>query len=86
MSAPAKETVYDRVTANIIEALERGVAPWVRPWAVSLPHNAVSGREYNGVNMQMEASRPWNPDGGRRGERQDWQPGARRCTTSATPT
>jgi antirestriction protein ArdC len=45
------QTVYDSITANIIEALEQGVAPWVRPWAVSLPRNAVSGREYNGVNI-----------------------------------
>ena len=51
MSAPAKETIYERITRNIIKALEAGVTPWVRPWAVCLPHNAVSGREYNGVNI-----------------------------------
>jgi len=51
MTTHTNQTVYDRITAKIIEALERGVAPWVRPWAVSLPHNAVSGREYNGVNI-----------------------------------
>jgi antirestriction protein ArdC len=51
MSAPAKETIYERITGNIIAALERGVAPWVRPWAVSLPYNVVSGRHYNGVNI-----------------------------------
>jgi antirestriction protein ArdC len=63
MTTPTTQTVYDRITANIIEALERGVAPWVRPWAVSLPHNAVSGREYNGVNILYQGrERPWRAD------------------------
>ena len=51
MTTHATQSVYDRITRNIMEALDRGVVPWVRPWAVSLPHNAASGREYNGVNI-----------------------------------
>ena len=31
MTTHANQTVYDRITGNIIEALERGVVPWVRP-------------------------------------------------------
>jgi antirestriction protein ArdC len=51
MSTSAHQTVYDRITGSIIAALEQGVAPWVRPWAVSLPCNAVSQRHYRGVNV-----------------------------------
>jgi hypothetical protein len=39
-------SVYESVTNAIIEELEQGVAPWVKPWssgaAVSLPYNATS--------------------------------------------
>jgi antirestriction protein ArdC len=51
MSTHEKETVYTRITGSIIAALEQGVAPWVRPWTVTLPHNATSGREYRGINI-----------------------------------
>lgn len=43
--------VYTRVTSQILEALEAGVVPWVRPWAVSLPSNAVSRKPYRGINV-----------------------------------
>jgi hypothetical protein len=51
MSTSTNANIYDRITGNIVTALERGVAPWVRPWAVSLPYNVVSGREYRGTNL-----------------------------------
>ena len=51
MSTSTNQTVYERITGSIIAALEQGVAPWVRPWAMSLPFNAVSRREYRGVNI-----------------------------------
>jgi antirestriction protein ArdC len=51
MSTPTHQTIYDRITGSIIAALEQGVAPWVRPWAVSLPYNAASRRNYRGVNV-----------------------------------
>ena len=47
---------YQRVTDRVIEALERGTAPWTRPWRTpeqegpSQPVNAVTGRPYQGVN------------------------------------
>lgn len=51
--------VYQEVTDRIAAALEKGVAPWVRPWtAAGAPRN-VGGREYNGVNvilLEMEAA------------------------------
>jgi antirestriction protein ArdC len=50
--------IYTRVTDRIVEALERGVRPWVQPWAsqsarrLSLPlrHNGVP---YRGVNVLL---------------------------------
>lgn len=50
-----KTDIYQSITDRIIEQLEAGIAPWVKPWSGSSgqavePHNAVSGRVYNGVN------------------------------------
>jgi antirestriction protein ArdC len=50
--------IYTRVTDRIIEALERGVRPWVQPWASQsgrqvarpLRHNGVP---YRGVNVLL---------------------------------
>lgn len=43
------------LTNRIIQQLEAGTAPWVKPWDPSMsvpgtPHNGVSGREYHGGN------------------------------------
>ncbi len=51
MSTSTHQTVYVRITSSIIAALEQGVAPWVRPWAIYLPYNAVSRRHYRGVDV-----------------------------------
>jgi antirestriction protein ArdC len=46
---------YDAVTARIIEQLEAGCAPWVRPWVTTgvsdMPTNIVSERHYRGANV-----------------------------------
>ena len=51
--------VYTRVTSHIVEELERGVRPWLKPWNAEnaagritrpLRHN---GQPYNGVNILM---------------------------------
>jgi antirestriction protein ArdC len=51
----AKRDVYQEVTDRIIASLEKGAAPWVKPWSASngfgLPSNASTGRLYNGVNV-----------------------------------
>jgi antirestriction protein ArdC len=50
---------YDRLVASFVAQLEAGTAPWVHPWAdegkadPSLPHNARSGRPYQGVNVLL---------------------------------
>lgn len=55
-----RTSIYDRITQQIIEQLEAGRAPWVQPWSrnacgpdVGIPHNAVTGRGYSGINILM---------------------------------
>ncbi len=45
--------VYDKITNQLIAALDQGTPPWRKPWngTVSLPRNAVSNRAYTGVNV-----------------------------------
>ena len=59
--APSRASLYDEVTAKIIAELEGGRIPWVQPWGTpdgqgaaaspGLPRNAVTGRNYSGVNV-----------------------------------
>jgi antirestriction protein ArdC len=46
-------TLYERITNRLIAELERGTAPWVRPWdAVDdpIPINVITRRPYRGIN------------------------------------
>ena|GEM_PF-67371 len=67
----SRKDMYQEVTNIIIEALQEGVRPWIKPWgdsspALSMPlrHN---GETYNGINvlilwsvaMKMEYSSPY---------------------------
>lgn len=53
--------IYDHVTAEIIAQLDKGVVPWIRPWAEDskalspwgLPFNIAKGREYRGANVPL---------------------------------
>ena len=53
--ARTKRDLYQEVTDQIIAKLEKGVVPWVKPWdsESSLPVNAVSGRNYRGINVPL---------------------------------
>ena len=50
---PERTSVYEAVTRQIIAELEQGTVPWVKPWLVGLPQNAVSQRPYSGVNILL---------------------------------
>ena len=54
MTTANRPSVYDSVTQNIINKLEQGIAPWIKPWSVasnnSADINAISKKEYNGIN------------------------------------
>ena len=52
--------MYESVTRAIIEEMERGAVPWVRPWKTNrcsktnvMPANAVTGRSYSGINIPI---------------------------------
>ena len=51
----SQSNIAQIITDGIIEQLEAGVAPWVKPWktnpADGAPHNPASGTYYRGVNF-----------------------------------
>lgn len=61
--APAAKTaprdLCAEITAKLVEQLEKGVAPWVKPWSgdggvpvlSGLPRNGATGRAYHGANV-----------------------------------
>ena len=55
-SHPKPRDIYREVTERIIQALEQGTAPWVRPWSVEsdpFPINAATRRRYRGINTLL---------------------------------
>src|SRR5262252_1667257 len=46
--------IRQRVTTRILDALQRGVAPWRKPWSAlentGFPTNVISKKRYSGVN------------------------------------
>jgi antirestriction protein ArdC len=55
----AREDLYQQVTNAIVAELEKGVAPWVRPWRTldarfgGGPFNGFTERGYRGVNVWL---------------------------------
>lgn len=53
MAADPKKPFHERIAEQLIEQLKEGRAPWQKPWEAGesyLPHNAVTGNRYKGVN------------------------------------
>jgi antirestriction protein ArdC len=52
-----KRDLYAEVSARIVAELERGAAPWVKPWSATAgantPCNAVTNRPYSGCNVVL---------------------------------
>jgi antirestriction protein ArdC len=46
----AKQSVYEIVTNQVIEAMEQGVVPWAKPWTAAGAHQNIEGRKYRGLN------------------------------------
>ena len=48
-----RQDVYQRVTTQIIEAIEQGVDAWQMPWHrhATTPRNALTGKSYRGINI-----------------------------------
>ena len=47
-----QKSIYDQVTNRIIEELEKGAAPWIKPWnaGASEDQNIISKQPYQGIN------------------------------------
>lgn len=47
--------VYEIVNKRIIELLEAGCCPWLKPWnaTTNMPRNLISKREYSGINVWL---------------------------------
>ena len=52
-----KRDLYAEVSTRIIAELERGAAPWIKPWSATAwantPRNAVTNRPYSGCNVVL---------------------------------
>src|SRR3984893_675759 len=52
-----KRDLYAEVSARIVAELERGAAPWVKPWSatagMNAPCNAATNRPYSGCNVVL---------------------------------
>jgi antirestriction protein ArdC len=48
---------YQRITDTIVEQLEAGTKPWIRPWRGSVRHSRIprraTGEAYRGINVLM---------------------------------
>src|SRR3974390_1352776 len=52
-----KRDLYSKVSARIVAELQRGAAPWVKPWSATagnnVPCNAMTNRPYSGCNVLL---------------------------------
>lgn len=49
-------TIYETVTARILEQLAAGQIPWRKTWRLGLPKSLSTGREYRGINILVLGS------------------------------
>jgi antirestriction protein ArdC len=51
---PSQTEIQQQITSRILDGLKSGVIPWRKPWRADKnsgsPANAISGRQYNGIN------------------------------------
>lgn len=59
MKTESKQDIYARVTSRIVEELEKGVRPWLKPWTSKSGDGQVSrplrhnGEPYSGINVVL---------------------------------
>jgi antirestriction protein ArdC len=50
-----KRNIAEEITSRVLEDLEKGVAPWEKPWkagrGLPLPVNAATKKRYRGINV-----------------------------------
>jgi antirestriction protein ArdC len=59
--------LYGEVPTRIVAEMERGAAPWIKPWSATpgqnVPQNAVTNRPYSGCNvilLWLARNRGWS--------------------------
>jgi antirestriction protein ArdC len=58
-NSKTSDDVYARITKRIIEDLERGVRPWLKPWSAGSPAGRIArplrhnGQPYSGINIVL---------------------------------
>jgi antirestriction protein ArdC len=51
--------LYEKITSTIIEQLEKGTRPWIKPWTgenqtpFEIPRNISTGNHYRGINIPL---------------------------------
>lgn len=48
-------SIYETITAKILEQVDKGVAPWRKPWHAEPPANLMSKKAYRGINVILLA-------------------------------
>src|SRR5215471_4846861 len=79
-TATGKRDVYERVTSQIVNAIEQGVSNWCMPWHTSgrfafSPVNVTSRKPYRGINTVClwAAAQSKGYESGEWGTYQQWQ-------------
>ena len=61
MAAQIRRNLYAEVTSRILAELERGAAPWVKPWSATpgqnVPQNAITNRPIPAATLSCYGSR-----------------------------
>lgn len=47
------DAVYNIITQQFLDRLDKGLIPWRMPWSTSAPMSLATGKEYTGVNVMM---------------------------------
>ena len=51
-SQTVRRDLYQHVTNRILDDLERGVRPWLKPWSASNVRGSILPRRHNGIPYQ----------------------------------
>lgn len=51
-SQSVRHDIYQHVTTRIVEDLEHGVRPWLKPWSASIAGGSILPRRHNGISYQ----------------------------------
>lgn len=59
-AAKDSKSVFEIVSEQVLELLDKGVAPWRKPWTCRQPMNGISKKPYRGLNALMTGLAPYS--------------------------